>query len=472
MEAIAPRRIRHPARKPDRDGADARAPPESRAAVAHELPARLLTVAHHSVNGCNLQPLPARPLTIGVKYISYPEHSGYGLTALAYVRALHNAGFRSGGRRAASIAAATGARHLGIRTTARPPTARLRSGERCRSCRTSRLVAKTRPQGLRHRDLQTVPEHWPAARRIRQAATSARPSGRPTRCRRHWLPLLNAAGQAVRALRHEPAPCSFAKALRSRSGRSLHIRRHTWNEASCADRLRVAAPARHSRRSLPVLFDQRLGSAQGARPARRANSRACSCGDDKVLSLVLKTSTAVHRARARPGTARRDPRARARHCSSAIAKRDAAAAAAGRRDRCRRSRRAGESTRCTRPAIASSRWDTGEGWGMGAFDAAALGRPVLIAGFGGPSEYLRGRLPGADLLQRWCLISGWLPGGVVSRRRSAGRSRILTMPRALLRRMVARHADFLEPAARASERIANRYAEPVVAHELIAAIDA
>src|SRR5262245_5821871 len=28
----------------------------------------------------------------GVRYYSYPDHSGYGLAALAYVRALHNAG--------------------------------------------------------------------------------------------------------------------------------------------------------------------------------------------------------------------------------------------------------------------------------------------------------------------------------------------------------------------------------------------
>lgn len=40
-------------------------------------------------------PIPVRhrvPMTIGVKYLTYPDHSGYGLAALGYVRALHNAG--------------------------------------------------------------------------------------------------------------------------------------------------------------------------------------------------------------------------------------------------------------------------------------------------------------------------------------------------------------------------------------------
>jgi hypothetical protein len=36
----------------------------------------------------------------------------------------------------------------------------------------------------------------------------------------------------------------------------------------------------------------------------------------------------------------------------------------------------------------------GEGWGMGAFDAATLGKPVLIAPYGGPADYLR--CPGMD----------------------------------------------------------------------------
>ena len=31
-------------------------------------------------------------MALGVRYYSYPDHSGDGLAALAYVRALHNAG--------------------------------------------------------------------------------------------------------------------------------------------------------------------------------------------------------------------------------------------------------------------------------------------------------------------------------------------------------------------------------------------
>jgi hypothetical protein len=40
-----------------------------------------------------------------------------------------------------------------------------------------------------------------------------------------------------------------------------------------------------------------------------------------------------------------------------------------------------------------------------------------------------------------------------------------------MRGVVARHAEFFEPAARVAEHIANRYAEPIVAREFIAALD-
>jgi glycosyltransferase involved in cell wall biosynthesis len=50
----------------------------------------------------------------------------------------------------------------------------------------------------------------------------------------------------------------------------------------------------------------------------------------------------------------------------------------------------------------------GEGWGMGAFDAATLGNPVLITGYGGPEEYFASDYPG---LIPYTLetVSGWVP---------------------------------------------------------------
>ena len=110
----------------------------------------------------------------------------------------------------------------------------------------------------------------------------------------------------------------------------------------------------------------------------------------------------------------------------------------------------------------------GEGWGMGAFDAATLGKPVLIAPFGGPADYLPEGYSGF-IEYRMAPVSGWIAEASYQPPQRWAQPDLADAQRKM-RAMVARHADFLEPASVASERIANRYAEPVVARELIAAL--
>jgi glycosyltransferase involved in cell wall biosynthesis len=111
----------------------------------------------------------------------------------------------------------------------------------------------------------------------------------------------------------------------------------------------------------------------------------------------------------------------------------------------------------------------GEGWGMGAFEAAALGKPVLITGFGGPCEFLGDDYPGL-IGYTMVPVAGWTRNASFQAPQRWALADAHDARRKL-RRMVVRYGDYLEAAARVAERIVNRYAEPVVARQLIAALD-
>jgi len=110
----------------------------------------------------------------------------------------------------------------------------------------------------------------------------------------------------------------------------------------------------------------------------------------------------------------------------------------------------------------------GEGWGMGVFDAATLGKPVLLAPFGGPADYLPADYPGF-IDYRMTPVSGWVESASFQPPQRWAQPDPVDAGRKM-RTMVARYAEFLEPAALASERIVNRYAEPVIARALIDAL--
>jgi hypothetical protein len=111
----------------------------------------------------------------------------------------------------------------------------------------------------------------------------------------------------------------------------------------------------------------------------------------------------------------------------------------------------------------------GEGWGMGAFDAATLGKPVLMTGWGGQLDYLGEDYPGL-IRYRMTPVSGWLPHASYQPNQRWATPDIGHASE-LMRAAVARDSGLLAAAARVRETLINRYAEPVVVRQLLAAID-
>jgi glycosyltransferase involved in cell wall biosynthesis len=397
----------------------------------------------------------------GIKYISYPEHSGYGLSALAYVRALHNSGvpvwwaplvYRGNLQRTWQLE--DGLEELPLACEAQNDAS------------LQDVSALARNTGQKPYDtvvLHTVPENWPqliesGKRNVGYTVweTDALPS--------HWLPLLNAPEKVL-------VPCIMNHELFTRAGVTNpvhtvpHIRRHAWNAVSPADTAGL-------RRQLDIPDDHFVFYSIGVWDPRKAHGDLVTAfarefsGHDRV-SLVLKTSTLVHRLaldRETAGGIRQLVRSQL----------DAIAA----------------ETRRPPPhvaviaadGVAGRLIDTlhalgdcfvslthGEGWGIGAFDAAALGKPVLITGYGGPLEYLGNDYPGL-IPHAMVPVSGWAAKASFQAPQRWAQSDAFEAGR-LMRRMVTRYVDFLEPAALASERILNCYSEPVVARQLIAALD-
>ena len=400
-------------------------------------------------------------MTIGVKFHSYPEHSGYGLAALAYVRALHNAGvpvwwapllFRD--NRHTPWNPADGVELLQIASDAQDDAA-LQD--------VAALAQVACPKAYDTVIFQTVPEHWPdliepGKQNIGSTVweTDTLPS--------HWLPLLNATDKLL-------VPCAMNQSSFVREGvvRPVHvvphIRRHGWNAASPADQSAL-------RHQLGVPDDHFVFYSIGVWDPRKALDELVRrfalefSALDKV-SLVLKTSTAIH-----PLALDREPtagfRERVRNLLARVAAETgrpspnvAVIAADG------VSGRLIDTLHATGDCFVSL--THGEGWGMGAFDAAALGKPVLITGFGGPAEYLGAAYPGL-IGYTMVPVSGWMPEASFRPPQRWAQANSDAAGR-LMRRMVSRYVDFLDPAALVSEQILNRYAEPVIGRQLIAAID-
>jgi glycosyltransferase involved in cell wall biosynthesis len=400
-------------------------------------------------------------MTIGIRYVSYPDHSGYGLTALAYIRGLCNAGVPVWWQPLMWL----GNTHafwrpeLGIEALAV-------AAEADRDAMLQDLPTLLRHTGAKPYDtviVQTVPEHWPGmfeAGKRNVGYTTWETDALPP----HWPPLLDRPDRIL-------VPCTLNRRLFEAAGVAPpvrvvpHMRRHAWNPAPPAD---VAA----LRQRLGVPDDHFVFYSIGVWDPRKAHADlvACFarafCAEDRV-SLVLKTSTRVH---ALTQDIDRDGDIHQR----VQAKLAAVAAETGR----------------SSPHVAVIAADGvpgrtidvlhaagdcfvslthGEGWGVGAFDAATLGKPVLVTGYGGPEDFLGAGYPGL-LDYTMVTVSGWRADA--SFRPPQRWAQVdLAQAERMLRRMVARHADFLEPAAEAAERIANRYAEPVVIRDFLAALD-
>jgi glycosyltransferase involved in cell wall biosynthesis len=399
-------------------------------------------------------------MTRGVRYYSYPDHSGYGLAALAYVRALHNAGvpvwwtpllYRDGRhhpwREADGLGALPIARHAASDAALRDLAA---------------LVAATGPKDYDTVIVHAVPEHWPAfvergKRNIGYTVweTDSLPA--------HWPPLLDRVDMIF-------VPSAANRALLESAGvrRSVvaipHVRRHAWSAGSAeglALRRELGVPDDHFLFYSINVWDPRKAIADLVAVFARS-----FCGDDKV-SLVVKTSSHPHEHgcdRNSPGTIPERVRAQNEAIARETKRRPphiAVIAADG------VSGRLIDALHAAGDCFVSLAH--GEGWGLGAFDAATLATPVLIAPYGGPLEYLPADYPGF-IAYAMATVSGWTPEA------SFGPPQRWAQPDAgdaarKLRAAVVRYSELLEPAAIAAERITNRYAEPVVARMLVAALD-
>jgi glycosyltransferase involved in cell wall biosynthesis len=111
----------------------------------------------------------------------------------------------------------------------------------------------------------------------------------------------------------------------------------------------------------------------------------------------------------------------------------------------------------------------GEGWQLGAFDAAAYGNPVVATAFGGHLDYLEGTgyLIDFDLV---AVEDRALQSSYTSDQRWAEPH--VDHATELLRRVVREHADACAAAAQLGERIRRQYAPEVVASQFRAAVEA
>ncbi len=116
----------------------------------------------------------------------------------------------------------------------------------------------------------------------------------------------------------------------------------------------------------------------------------------------------------------------------------------------------------------------GEGWGLGAFDAATLGKPVIMTGWGAPLDYLAGSgdtWPGA-VPYRLVAAPVFPPQRPYFFPSQRWAQPDLDSAAALMRRF-HEDGDAMRAAARAIRvEILNRFAEPVVTRQLLEAIDA
>jgi glycosyltransferase involved in cell wall biosynthesis len=397
----------------------------------------------------------------GIKVISYPNHSGYGLSALAYVRALHNAGIPVWW---APLIVRHG-RHTiwqpGDRLDELPLS--IASGDDASLQDVAALLNACGPKPYAKVLAHILPEHWqsvfePGKRCIGYTVweTDTLPL--------HWPPLLSAADKVL-------VPCAMNLRLfeSAKFGKPVaavpHIRRHAWNSVTSGEiaglRQQLEIPEDHFVFYSINVWDPR----KAIRDLVTAFGRTFS-GHDKV-TLVLKTSTWISELSLESASGRRIPE----YVEALL---DEVSRTTG--------RPAPNVVTIAADGLAGRVIDAlhglgdcfvslthGEGWGMGAFDAATLGNPVLITGYGGPEEYFASDYPG---LIPYTLetVSGWVPQASFRPPQCWARPDPLAIDR-LLRRMVSHHSEFLDAAALAAERIANRYAEPVVARQLIAALD-
>ncbi|MHB8447234.1 MAG: glycosyltransferase [Rudaea sp.] len=397
----------------------------------------------------------------GVRYYGGGDLSGYGLAAVDYVRALVNAGVP--------------VQWIPLRWTperAVPSAWELPDGSRRRvlgQCGThghladlAALVERTATP-VAH-DVVVVhapPESWlPLFERGKRNIGMT--VWETDRAPAHWLPLMRQADAVI-------VPCALNRAAFAASALDRpiaivpHIRRHCWCEYSPRDfaaarmRLGIAEGTRvfytinawDPRKNLPALI-------RAFAHAFTADARVC---------LLIKTGAVGHgEAPFYPNHSTCELLARAVRTASAQTGRPTAQIV------------------LLDAEIDGDGIDLvhalgdvyvslthGEGWGLGAFEAATLGKPVVMTAWGGQCEFLGDTWPGAVpyRLEAVPLWPPYKPSYFSSQRWAA------PDPDAAVAQLRASACDS-EPALAAArairERVVRDYAEPVVVERLLQAI--
>jgi len=398
-------------------------------------------------------------MTIGVKYIAYPNASGYALAGVAYVRALHNAGvpvwwqpWFLGGEP-----------HLwtpqdGLATL---PLVRAAEGWAALADLPSLIAATMRPIEYDTVVTHVVPEHWPrlvepGKRMLGYTAweTDALPA--------HWPPILNAMTAVA-------VPSRKNAEIFGRDGVSRpvhvvpHIRRHGWSaaarDAAAALRLRLRIPDDHF-----VFYTISTWDPRKALDDLMTVFARTFAAEERV-TLLIKTTSVIGNAALGSGS---PVEIRVRQIADRLMKETGAPrlnfAVIAADDI---SGRTIDAIHVLGDCYVSL--THGEGWGLGAFDAAALGKPVLITGWGGQLDYLGEDYPGL-VRYRMNPVGGWMPHASY-RGSQLWATADVEHASALMRAAAERDAQLVEAAERVRETIANRFAEPIVARELLSAID-
>jgi len=396
-------------------------------------------------------------LPAGVLYHSFVEPSGYGLAGIAYVRALVNAGVPV---RWVPV------RRLGEDVVPAPPgeplsLALAATDDLSLVDLPALLAATSRPIAADTVVAHTVPEHWPALFRpgLRNVGMTV---WETDRLPAHWRPLLDHADGVL-------VPCADNREAFVASGTRApvhvvpHVRRHAWNAFTPAeiDAARTRFALRDARF---VFYTINAWDPRKALP-RLLRAFVHAFRADDAVALVVKTGPLGYG----------PPPHYAPAPTLALAQ-AAVDAATDEVDR-------DAPTICVLPYELSGRGidllhelgdayvslSHGEGWALGMFDAATRATPVIATGWGGHVDYLgeawRGAVP-----WRYGAVPAWPPW-----KPSYWPSQRWAVPDVdAAARMMRAIVDDPAPARAAAEAIAatiaNRYAEPRVAHDFCAAL--
>lgn len=403
----------------------------------------------------------AAPRAEAIKFVSYLEPSGYGLAGIAYVRGLVNAGVPVHWqplRRA-------GAEMVPWQRQQEDAPAWLQTVASDASLVDLPALLAATAAPVRHDTvvIQTVPEFmgkFLEAGRRNVGYTTWETDRLPS----HWSPLLNQLQRIV-------VPCRFNAEVFAAGGVTVpirvvpHIRRHQWNPFTPLElqklRQQLQVPAGNF-----VFYSiaDWWGGRKNIEGLLRAYAAAFSGSD--AVSLVLKTSEFA--SAGGPHFPRLPTQQLVQLLLEQLAKnlrRPLPHIALVANNRL--SGRDIDGLHELGDAYVSL--TRGEGWGLGAFDAATRGTPVLMTAWGGQTEFLGEQWAGA-IPYRLGPADVWPPEkpSFYSSQRWANADE--TAAATLMRQMVSNPACFRAETVAQAEWIANRYDEGKVSRELLAAL--